>query len=60
MNPRLLQRETIFSMRSLAFNSAIPKRRSVMDEERWGKFEWDARELRVVAEFTWAASLDRG
>ena len=47
-------------MRSLAFNSAIPKRRSVMDEERWGKFEWDARELRVVAEFTWAASLDRG
>ena len=31
-----------------------------MDEERWSKFEWDGLELRDVAEFTWAGSLDRG
>jgi hypothetical protein len=39
MNPRLLQRETIFSMRSVAFDSAILKLVSVMDVRVCGKFE---------------------
>ena len=60
MNPRLLQRETIFSMRSFAFNSAIPKLSSVMHAGQGSKFERNQRPAHNLTAQGWNHGLPIG